>query len=353
MANKIRSYMTIGIISIMLFGVLFSLSGCGHPRGVIFEALETPLVWPEPPDQPRIRYVGQISTEDDLKKAVTWHEGFVNAIFGKDDVAVLVGPYGVVKDADDKLFVADTGSSVVQVYDLENRTHSFFSSIDDGQALVTPVALSLVDGKVYVVDSKLGKVCVFNKRGEFITSFGQDQLKRPTGLAYCRNLQRFFVADTGKHMIAVYNKKGDFLETIGQRGSDAGSFNFPTHLWVDKFNKLYVCDTLNYRVQIFATDGRHLSSFGQHGDRPGSFAHPCGVASDSFGNIYVTDRKFENIQIFNSDGKVLMAIGQEGSNPGQFWLPGGIFIDDDDSIYIADSFNKRIQVFELIEEQLK
>ena len=71
----------------MVFCALFAVGGCGKPQGVIFEPLESPLVWPEPPDQPRIRYVGQVSTERDLKKAVSWHEGLVTAIFGKEDIA--------------------------------------------------------------------------------------------------------------------------------------------------------------------------------------------------------------------------------------------------------------------------
>jgi DNA-binding beta-propeller fold protein YncE len=338
---------------IMSLSLLMMLTGCSRPHGHIFEPLEQALVWPKPPDIPRIQYVGQISTEDDLKREVTFGQGLKNLIFGREDVAVLVGPYSVIRDVNDKLYIADSGSGVVQVFDLNDRQHSFFTAIENEQTLNTPVALTFVDDRIYVVDSVLKKVCVFTKGGDFKFSFGDDNLKRPSGIAYCQKSQQLFVTDTGKHHIVVYDKKGQLKKTIGSRGSDEGMFNFPTHLWVDNDEKLYVSDTLNYRVQLFSTDGVFLRSVGQHGDRPGSFAHPCGIATDSHGNIYVTDRQFENIQIFNKDGQVLMSIGEEGSDPGEFWLPGGVFIDDNDRIYIADSFNGRVQVLELIKDVVK
>ncbi|MCF7954795.1 MAG: 6-bladed beta-propeller [Phycisphaerae bacterium] len=352
---KMRRY-NIGV-QILAAGVLVLLqllmvAGCGKPQGRIFEPLAKPLVWPKPPDTPRVRYVGQISTEADLKKKVSFGQGLKDVFFGKEEISVLVGPYAVVRDGEDKLFIADTGSSVIGLYDLANREHRSFSRIDGGAGLATPVALTLVGENVYVADSTLKKICVFDKKGKFLFSFGQEQLKRPTGIAYSSRFKRLYVSDTGNHTVVVYNGQGEFLRTIGQRGTGAGDFNFPTHLWVDNQDRLYVSDTLNYRIQIFTADGKYISSFGAHGDSPGLFAHPSGVATDSFGNIYVVDRKFENIQIFNSDGKVLMAIGSEGSEPGQFWLPGGIFIDDGNRIYVADSYNKRIQVFEFIAESI-
>lgn len=340
-------------VIVLVLPLLLVVGGCGRPQGSVFEPLAKPLVWPGPPDIPRVRYVGQISTEEDLKRKVSFGQGLKNLFFGKEEVSVLVGPYAVASDGEDKLFIADTGSSVVQVFDLANRGHWSFSRIDGGQGLATPVALTLVGGNVYVADSTLKKICVFDKKGRFLFSFGGEQLKRPSGIAYSSRFNRVYVSDTASHMIVVYNGQGEFLRTIGQRGTVAGSFNFPTHLWVDNQDKLYVSDTLNYRIQIFTADGKYISSFGGHGDGPGFLAHPSGVATDSFGNIYVIDRKFENIQIFNADGKVLMAIGQEGSKPGEFWLPGGIFIDDANRIYVADSYNKRIQVFEFIAESMR
>lgn len=325
-------------------------TGCSRPRGELFLLPEAPLVWPKPPEKPRIRYVGTLSTEADLKKEVSWVQSLGEILFGKKKTGVLVGPYAVAIDRDDRLFVTDAPAAVVHAFDLSTREYKQFANLADGEKLLKPVGLTIVDNQIYVVDSVLHKVCVFDRNGKFLFSFGQERLKRPSGIAYWAAEQRIYVADTAGHVISVFDKDGKFIYEIGSRGLKPGMFNFPTHLWIDNSGRLYVSDTLNYRVQIFTSEGKFLKMFGQQGDRPGNFAHPCGIATDTFGNIYVTDRQFENVQIFDSNGQILMAFGQEGDRLGEFWLPAGIYIDNHDRIYVADSFNKRVQIFELLEE---
>jgi len=342
---------------VRLYSLWFILSlicgGCGRPRGELFSLLEQPLVWPKPPDKPRIRYVGAISTEADLKKEVSWSEDLGQVFFGKKKTGVLLAPYAVAVDLDDRLFVTDAAGAVVHAFDMNTRKYKQFSNIEEPEKLLKPVGLTIVDNQIYVVDSTLCKVCVFDRNGKFIFSFGQERLKRPSGIAYWSEQQMIYVADTASHTIDVFSRDGVFLHQIGSRGLGPGRFNFPTHLWIDESGKLYVADTLNYRVQIFTAEGRFLKMFGTQGDRPGNFAHPCGVTTDRFGHIYVTDRQFENIQIFDSDGLILMAFGEEGSGLGQFWLPAGIYIDNHNKIYVADSFNKRVQIFELLKETVQ
>lgn len=339
-----------GVTLYIFFIALLFCTGCSRPYGEVFPAIETPLVWPEPPERPRIRFVGTLSTEEDLKKESSGLEGLVELIFGKKDIGVLLNPYAVVIDEQNKLFIADT-AGVVHIFALDKREYRQFSTLTKDEALLMPVAMTFVDRDIYVVDSVLHKICVFDREGKFKFSFGSEHLKRPSGIAYYMKEEKLYVSDTAAHTINVFNKNGEFKDKIGARGLSQGMFNFPTHIWVDKSGQLYVSDTLNYRIQVFSNDGTFLRMFGRHGNRPGNFAHPCGIATDSFGHIYVIDKQFENVQIFDKAGRILMAFGKEGNELGEFWLPAGLYIDNRNRIYIADSFNKRIQVFELIEEQ--
>jgi DNA-binding beta-propeller fold protein YncE len=347
--EKMSKKHLICVILCILIITLSFCAGCARPYGELFPVLEKPLIWPEPPDKPRIRFVGTLSTENDLNKEVSWSEGLGELIFGKKDTGVLLNPYAVVIDEQDNIFIVDTAGGVVHVFGLNTRRYYQFSALTKDETLIMPVALTIVEKNIYVVDSVLHKIFVFGRNGKFIFSFGSEHLKRPSGIAYDMEKQKLYISDTAAHTISVFNKEGDFKYNIGARGLDPGLFNFPTHLWVDKSGKLYVSDTLNYRIQIFSSDGAFLNMFGKHGNRPGNFAHPSGIATDSFGHIYVTDRQYENVQIFDNDGRILMAFGKEGNELGEFWLPAGIYIDSRDRIYIADSFNKRLQVFELIE----
>ena len=349
--SKLVSLIRIRAFALACCLVSVVLSGCGRPPGVIFPRIEPAIVWPKPPEEPHLRYVGQISMETDLKKGLSWSEGIGELFFGKKDIGVLVGPYAVVIDKDERMFVADSTSGVIHMFDLGKRKYRQFSALYEDESLQMPVSLTLVGNELYVVDSLRHEVCVFNKSGDFKYCFGSDELKRPSGLAYSTATDRLYISDTANHVIKVFARTGVLVSKLGNRGSGVREFNFPTHLWIDDSERLYVSDTLNYRVQVFSTDGRFIMEFGRHGDRPGNFAHPSGLATDSRGNIYVADRQYENLQIFDSKGSILMALGNEGSAPGEFWLPGGIYIDENDRIYVADSFNNRIQVFEFLSRQ--
>ena len=326
----------------------FVCAGCSRPHGELFPASEVSLVWPEPPEEPRIRCVGTLSTEKDLKKGRSWSEGFVELLFGKKEMGVLLNPYAVAIDEKGRLFIADTAGAVVHIFDLNTREYKQFSALAKDEALIMPVAMAMPDKRIYVVDSVLHKICVFDREGKFKFSFGSKRLKRPSGIAYYEKEGNIYISDTSAHIIYVCDKNGEYKYSIGSRGIDPGLFNFPTHLCIDDSGQLFVSDTLNYRVQVLSSDGKFLRMFGRQGDRPGDFAHPCGIAADRFGHIYVTDRQFENVQIFDNDGRILMAFGREGDELGEFWLPAGVSIDSRNRIYVADSFNKRIQIFELL-----
>jgi DNA-binding beta-propeller fold protein YncE len=344
--NKWLAFMFLSVCSLM---PLLFCSGCENNSNQLSLKSDVPLAWPEPPEKPRIMYLGVISTEADLKAKNSWTEGLAELLFGKSKIGVLVSPSDVAIDQNDRLFITDSAGAAVHVFNLNKRTYKQFAGISEREKLLKPVGLTLVGNRIYVVDSILRKVCVFDKNGKFVFYFGGDRFVRPSGIAYSQQDEIVYVADTAGHTIYVFTIDGKFIRQIGSRGMGGGMFNFPTHLWVDNNSKLYVSDTLNYRIQVFSRQHRLLTMFGRQGDRPGNFAHPSGVATDGFGNIYVIDRQFENVQVFDQYGQILLAFGQEGTQPGQFWLPAGIFIDWRNRIYVADSFNKRIQVFELLE----
>ena len=330
--------------------LVVGLVGCGPQLSDSVGTAEVQPVWPEPPEQPRIMYLGQIVTETDLQKEKSWMQGLGELVFGKGAVGALVSPYAVVVDSAGMMFVADSGGAAVHMFDLRTRNYNQFSLLTSEKSLQKPVALATCGERLYVVDSGLHEVCVFKKDGTFLFAFGGNHLQRPSGAACWGPGGRLYVADAAVHKIYAYDLDGTYVGQLGGRGLGRGQFNFPTHLWVDRAGQLYVSDTLNYRIQVFTSEGAFVRTFGRQGDRPGNFAHPCAVATDSQGNTYITDRQFENIQVFGPQGHILMALGHEGRGPGEFWLPAGIFIDDRDRIYVADSFNKRIQIFALLED---
>ncbi len=309
------------------------------------------LVWPLPPDPPRIQYLDALRGSGDFKKKPGfWKKLLLGA--DRDPGVALRKPYGVATDSAGRVYVTDTGLGTVVVFDSAARAVRLLGQ--KGQVrLQTPIGIALdARDRVFVSDADLDRVFCFGEGGEVRLALGADQkLQNPAGIAIDRGRGRLYVADSHLHRIFVYGTDGGFVGAWGKRGSGKGEFNFPTNLALDRQGNLYVVDTGNFRVQVLDPEGRFLSMFGEAGDAPGRFHRPKGIALDSEGNLYVADAAFNNFQVFDPAGKLLLFVGVVGKEPGQFWLPAGIAIDGSDRIRVVDQVNARVQVFQYLKDK--
>lgn len=314
------------------------------------------LVWPPSPDPAKVRYVTTITglLEDTsvrlspMKKLLRTLLGVSKSEEGKN--RAFLRPTGLWVQGS-AVYVADPGIRRVVKFDIQTQKITYIPSSRKTQ-LVFPVSVAVTgDGRIFVSDSGLNKVFIFDRNGRF-----QGELKsktgaltRPTGLALDESRSRLYVADTPVHNIHVYDLQGKHLFSFGSHGAGQGQFNYPTYLWADTHSgMLHVCDSGNFRVQLFDVNGKFQGNFGHNGDRPGYMARPRGVSTDSDGNVYIADGVIETVQIFSVKGQLLLYFGENGSEPGFFSMPGGVFIDDKDKIYVADTYNSRIQIFQYL-----
>lgn len=308
------------------------------------------LFWPRPPEVKRIQFLAAVSKPADLGIHPGMLRRFFNYMAGKK-IPPMVTPYGISRDSHGRLYVVDTFLRQVHVFDAAGNR--YFSFPKDRDQLVSPVGIA-IDGqdRIFITDSKKCVVDVFKDHGKtFLSAFGQGLFKRPTGIAIDAKTSELLVVDTldarvFRFGLADLSPRGSF----GEDGVSTGQFHYPTNIATTADGTIIVSDALNFRVQVFSAGGRFLFTFGHMGDVPGSFSRPKGVAADSDGNIYVVDGLFDNIQIFNRKGRLLMAFGDHGSHLGEFWLPTGIYIDGNDTIYVADSSNHRVQIFRYLKE---
>lgn len=311
------------------------------------------LVWPSPPLQPRIRYLGSISSPEDLGRKKGFWRKVWEFMRGEEESEEMIRPMAVAVDSQDRLLVADSKRFRVHVYDRRKAEYAYLQG-SETESMQLPIGLA-VDGNdnIYVADGELSKIFVFDKESKFIRMLDTaDWLTRPSALAIDRERKRLYVVDTPAHNVKVVDlTTGKVSNVIGRRGEDHGDFNFPTYVALGKNGQLAVTDSMNMRIQIFDHEGQLVSSFGKHGDGSGDFATPKGLALDSEGHIYVADAGFDNVQVFDENGKLLLFWGAAGQKAGEFWLPTGLHIDGQDRIYIADSYNSRIQIFQYLGEQ--
>lgn len=310
---------------------------------------ETQLVWPLPPQEPKIEFVQAFSTSKDIGMEETsfWQR----LIVGEEPPRVsLVKPYGIATDSQGRIYVTDTGTPRVAVFDLTNKEAWYLGNEGRGQ-LGLPIGIAIdPQDRVYVSDALQRQILVYGSDGTVLNSIGNPTvLTNPTGIALDWPRGYLYVADSKEHQVKVFAlKTGEVVRTIGGPGVSPGRFNAPTNLFVDGKGQLYVTDTLNFRIQVFDPAGKLLYEFGQAGDTTGTFARPKGVAVDSEGHIYVIDAAFNNFQIFNQAKELLLFVGTGGIDRGQFRLPAGIHIDQNDLIYVVDQLNARIQIFRFL-----
>lgn len=332
------------VATAMLLG---GLAGCATPCGPVVTPAPAPLVWPRPPDAPRVRLLGEVRRDaGDPPSPGFWQVVF----YGRPEPRVMSHPYAVAVHADgNRVAVADTHGACVHVYDLERRTHVWLEACGAaGDGLQCPVGVAWAGDSLCVADSKRHGLAIYGAGGDG-RWVGRDVLKRPAGLAWCAKTGVLYVSDAAEHALFGFERSGTVVGRFGSRGSEAGQFNTPGGVACGPDDRIAVADSLNFRVQLLGLDGSPIGVFGRKGDAAGDLALPKGVAFDAQGNLWVVDAQFENVQAFSPKGELLMAFGQEGRGPGEFWLPAGICIDARHRMWVADCYNRRIQVFALVE----
>ncbi len=309
------------------------------------------VVWPDPPEKARIKFVSAFANEDTLDDS-GWNR-FKRSILGGEDPARLRQPMGLALSPDGhRMYIADFGAGTVFKADLQAKRFGYFAP-DQGFAQPFGVAVDAQE-HVYVSDSGARTVTAYDARGEKLWSVGRE-FERPTGLCLDREAGLLYVVDSGtqasqSHRVWQYDLKGTRLREIGNgRGSEDNQFHFPVYCAVDSAGKLYVGDTMNFRIEVFGRDGQYLGKYGENGDGPGTFARIKGLDFDGFGNLYVADGGHSTVQIFNREWDVLLTFGAFAPFVEYFDIPSCLAIDRKiNRIYVCNEHNARINAYDLV-----
>ncbi|ODA41992.1 hypothetical protein DSBG_1262 [Desulfosporosinus sp. BG] len=262
----------------------------------------------------------------------------------------LKGPLAVAVSAD-RVFVADTGHSQVQVY---SRNGKWAATWGKGK-LNYPFALTFSNNMLYVADSNLMELFVFDAKGNeqkpllnkqrlTLTTGKQGEIIRPTAVQVGMD-NLIYVADVGNQVVIVMDASGKILRYFGGSGTTDGKFQYPNALDVGKNGKVYVSDSNNGRIQIFDQKGQFLYKITGSQGKNGPLALPRGLAVTDSGFIFVVDVFLHSVRAFDEAGYELWTFGGNGSGNGQFNFPNGLCLDNEGRIYVTDRENNRVQVY--------
>ena len=207
---------------------------------------------------------------------------------------------------------------------------------------VTPAVATDSRDRVYIARREPPAILVYDRKGNFLTAWGDDLFKNPHSVWF-NEQDQLYVADVDDHTVRKLDSDGRVLQTLGTPdmvGEPGQPFNQPTWAVEAPWGDLYVSDGYGqFRVHRFSADGTLLHSWGEEGTGPGQFALPHCLRVDSRNRLLVLDRENRRLQIFDAEGNY------QGEWP-DLDGPNDLYIDKDDNVYIAEG-NYRISVFDL------
>jgi hypothetical protein len=330
-----------GVMILLGFAALI-LSGCSASKQVN----QKEIVWPDPPDPPRVRYEKTYRNEDDFGGGLN---KIAAALAGANTKISFQRPFDVCSDGNGQIFVSDALNGVVRIDEINRKYIGLWEK--SNLPLNNPRGIAVWHNKVFVGLPNLGQIAVLNYDGEVQYTIGRKrQYINPLDVVIDTIKGRVLVVDNELHKVVVYTESGDSLFALGVNPRSAldGDFNRPQAVAVDAQSNIYVDDAFNFRMQVFDSTGKFVKKFGTQGDTWGSFALMKGMAIDTFGHIYVLDAQHQNFQIFDTSGTLLMFVGKFSSGNDGFQDPVSMYIDKNNRIYVTDQLNERLQIFDLL-----
>ena len=212
-------------------------------------------------------------------------------------------------------------------------------------------------------------------RGNGLLPNGQDRpapphvdgmFRAPTDIAFDSDDNLYISDGYINSRVAKYDKHANWVKSWGSRGrsgehanENAGQFNIPHNIGIDRQNNVYVADRQNRRIQVFDRDGnferfiflnvpydkmRHpvLGNLAPH---PPDETQPwtiC-ITQGPTQYLFTSDSEPGRIYKLTLDGKIVGMFGESGHDMGQFNWTHGLACPSENTLYVADMNNWRVQ----------
>jgi len=204
--------------------------------------------------------------------------------------------------------------------------------------------------RVWVGDEIDGSVRVFaDGEPDGFLGGGSGEFTRPNAIAV--SSEAVYVVDSNVHRVAIYDFDGSQVGTFGSPGWGAGQFDFPNDIAINEAaGEVYVADFGNQRIGVFDLAGTWVRQITAPANDAGDpiFLRPSGLGIDTAGNLYVVDAALSCVVVMDAAGSLLDVVGYQN---GAYWTGDfDIPIDaatDGVRVYVTSSKQHRVNVFEV------
>lgn len=196
-------------------------------------------------------------------------------------------------------------------------------------------------GRIYAFSRGKHPLTVFNKEGDFLTSWGYGEFGVSPHLVsqshgiFITPDDQVYLTDAYQHIVRRYSRLGEKNQEWGIPGVPGVTyykrqFNMPTGVAMSEDGTIFVSDGYGNRcIHKYTSDGQYVKSWGEAGSGPGQFAVVHNIGFDKLGRLLVCDRENNRIQLFDQEGAFI----EEWTDVS---MPGDVWITDDGMIYVVE-----------------
>ncbi|MBA5248813.1 MAG: hypothetical protein FE834_04675, partial [Gammaproteobacteria bacterium] len=233
-----------------------------------------------------------------------------------------------------KIYASDYINNTINVYNLDGV---LLTTI--GSQLSNPKGLAFKGDKLYVVNSNSHQIQVYNNQ-VLEHSFGSMgsgdyQFNTPNAIAIDNN-GTIFISDNLNKRIQIFDSQYNFVKTLELK-LGGRKFYDVTSLVFNSKNELFVVDRYANKVHKFDSELNHIDIFGEYGSGNGKLDLPHKIFSDVNDNLYILDKNA--LQIFNSSGNFMRKV--DGIEVGNI----ASLTSTQDNIYTLN-FDKKMGIFD-------
>lgn len=283
----------------------------------------------------------------------------------------LKSPSDIHIDAEDQIYIADTGNHRILVVDSEG----YLKRIVGEGVLKQPTGVFVDDqGLIYAADSGANEVVQFDAAGNKVRSFGKPDSPlfgantpyKPAKVAVDKRGNLYIVSEGTTNGIIQLSVNGDFLGFFGSNDTRVDLKLILQHTFFTKEQRLKLFKNIPNSPTNVTIDGRGLIYTVTQGYKGRSIKRlnisgnnllpedmvydPLvrGIAISSHGNIVTVSEKgfiFE----YDREGNLLFVFGgpDDGrSRMGLFVSPSGISVNSTDHLFVLDKERGNIQILE-------
>ena len=311
-----------------------------------------------------------------IRNIMSFGEVYVeNGVEKEISVPEMLNPSDIFIDADDNLYIADSGNNRIVMTDPEGRVLKCYDK-DSGYGFNRPCGIFVDrDGDLFVSDTDNNRIVHIGRDGGIIEEFlkpdsnliDETQLFQPTKLA---------IGPTGYIYVTMYEKLisidayNAFRGYVGQTKVRFSVVNLfvrwfasaemkatvtrpvapaVTGIFIDEDGMIY-CTTKDHEygeIKKFNLIGNNIYPEKAYGEIDWFSGYPsfAGITVDKAGIITVVEENTGKIYQYDQSGNLITVFGGLGASNGYFQKPSGIAQDSLGNIYVLDFAACMVQVF--------